>query len=128
MNTAIIRNANIYAPDPLGNGDILIVNDKIAAIGPDLSLPEWADDAVELDAKGRIVTPGLIDGHVHTSPEAAAKRASTRRSRPCRFPCRSRAASPPSAGCSAPTASPGMWTAGWPRRDRWRRKGFPPSS
>lgn len=65
MNTAIIRNANIYAPDPLGNGDILIVNDKIAAIGPDLSLPEWAGDAVELDAKGRIVTPGLIDGHVH---------------------------------------------------------------
>ena len=65
MNIAIIRNANIYAPDPLGNGDILIVNDKIAAIGPNLTLPDWAHDPVELDAEGHMVTPGLIDGHVH---------------------------------------------------------------
>lgn len=65
MNTALIRNANIYAPDPLGNGDILIINDKIVAIGSDLRVPDWAPDAVELDAHGCIVTPGLIDGHVH---------------------------------------------------------------
>ena len=65
MNTAIIRNANVYSPDPLGNSDILIINDKIAAIGQNLILPDWASDAVVLDAGGSIVTPGLIDGHVH---------------------------------------------------------------
>lgn len=65
MNTAIIRNASVYAPKPLGAANILIINDKIAAIGPDVDLPSWARPAVELDARGRMVTPGLIDAHVH---------------------------------------------------------------
>ena len=32
MNIAIIRNADIHAPAPLGRANILIVNDRIAAI------------------------------------------------------------------------------------------------
>lgn len=68
MNIAIIRNADIYAPAPRGRGNILIINDKIAAMGPQVELPPWAADAaepVEVDADGRVVTPGLMDGHVH---------------------------------------------------------------
>ncbi len=42
--------------------DILIENGKIAACGTDLQVP--ADTEI-IDAKGLIVTPGLIDMHVH---------------------------------------------------------------
>ena len=41
--------------------DVLVENGKIAAIGPDLS----ADGAEVYDASGKIVSPGLIDMHVH---------------------------------------------------------------
>lgn len=43
-------------------GDLLIVDDKIAAIGPGID----AGDAEVIDAAERIVMPGLIDSHVHT--------------------------------------------------------------
>ncbi|MEI3477918.1 MAG: hypothetical protein V8Q84_01075 [Bilophila sp.] len=65
MNIAIIRNADIYSPERQGKGNILIINDKIAALGPDVELPSWACDPIEVDAKGQMATPGLIDGHVH---------------------------------------------------------------
>ena len=65
MNAAIIRNAVVYAPEPLGRANIVIINDKIAAIGPHAELPDWASPAVEVDARGRMTTPGLIDAHVH---------------------------------------------------------------
>ncbi len=61
----LIKNANVYAPAPLGVQDILVVNDKIVAIGKDLtvSMPELE----VIDAKGMIVTPGLIDQHIHVT-------------------------------------------------------------
>ena len=68
MNIAIIRNADIHAPAPLGRANILIVNDRIAAIGPHVELPPWAGDAadpVDVDAAGCLTTPGLMDAHVH---------------------------------------------------------------
>ena len=62
MNIAIIRNADIYAPAPRGRGNILIINDKIAAMGPQVELPPWAADAaepVEVDADGRTASPAM---------------------------------------------------------------------
>ena len=44
-----------------GPADILIRDGKIAAIGP--KLKESAEETI--DARGLIVTPGLIDMHVH---------------------------------------------------------------
>ncbi|MBE6011702.1 amidohydrolase [Anaeropeptidivorans aminofermentans] len=44
---------------------ILIENGKIKEIGKNLNAP----DAEVIDAKGRIVTPGLIDSHCHTGTE-----------------------------------------------------------
>ncbi len=41
---------------------ILIVGNRITALGPDLIRP---DDAILIDAAGRTVMPGLIDLHVH---------------------------------------------------------------
>ncbi len=56
MNIAIIRNADIYSPERRGKGNILIINDKIAALGPDVELPSWACDPIEVDAKGQMAT------------------------------------------------------------------------
>ncbi|WP_169545147.1 beta-aspartyl-peptidase [Sneathiella aquimaris] len=60
----LIKNANLYTPKPLGTRDILIANSKIAAIEADLTLNGLPNLKV-IDAKNRIVTPGLVDGHVH---------------------------------------------------------------
>src|SRR5207249_952955 len=66
MNSLLITGGRVIDPasrfDALA--DVLIVEDKIAAIGPDPS-SQAPVDAQKLDAGGRIVCPGLIDLHVH---------------------------------------------------------------
>src|SRR5207253_7932146 len=44
--------------------DLLLVGDKIAAVGPDAARQAPAD-AGRIDAKGLVVCPGLMDMHVH---------------------------------------------------------------
>ncbi|TDQ00151.1 amidohydrolase family protein [Labedaea rhizosphaerae] len=46
----------------LADTDVLVVEDKISAVGPNLPAP---DGAAEIDATGGIVLPGLIDTHRH---------------------------------------------------------------
>ncbi|MDX3072760.1 amidohydrolase family protein [Streptomyces sp. MI02-7b] len=46
----------------LHNTDVLVLRDRIAAVGPDLPAP---DGAVVVDATGGIVMPGMIDTHRH---------------------------------------------------------------
>lgn len=59
----LIKNARVYAPKDLGVKDILICNDKIIEIERDI---EFDYGELELiDAKGKIVTPGIIDQHIH---------------------------------------------------------------
>jgi cytosine/adenosine deaminase-related metal-dependent hydrolase len=43
-------------------GDVLVVGEKIDAVGPNLEAPA---DALEIDATGGIVMPGMIDTHRH---------------------------------------------------------------
>jgi dihydroorotase len=45
-----------------GPGDVLLVDGRIEAVGPELEAP---DDARVVDCGGKVVTPGLIDVHVH---------------------------------------------------------------
>lgn len=61
----LIRNAEVFAPEPLGRKDVLIGFGKIIRIGE--SLPgEYGGLEVEvLDADGCILTPGFVDQHVH---------------------------------------------------------------
>jgi cytosine/adenosine deaminase-related metal-dependent hydrolase len=46
----------------LPGADVLVVDDRIAAVGPDLEVP---DGTTEIDARGGIVMPGMIDTHRH---------------------------------------------------------------
>ncbi len=50
------------AGDVLSDADVLVVNGAIAAVGHHLDAP---DDALEIDASGGIVMPGMIDTHRH---------------------------------------------------------------
>ena len=59
-----IKNARIkpITSAEIENGAILIENGKIVALGADLEAPA---EAQVIDAEGRLVTPGLVEGHCH---------------------------------------------------------------
>src|SRR5882724_3440009 len=61
----LIKNATIMTAShgTIENGSILIRNGKIAAVGKDLTA---SPNAKVIDAKGKFVTPGIIDCHSHT--------------------------------------------------------------
>ena len=48
--------------DPFDHGAILIEDGRIAALGTDVEVPDGVD---RVDATGKVVTPGLVDAHVH---------------------------------------------------------------
>src|SRR5690348_10029258 len=48
------------AHDVLRDADVLVVGERIAAVGPSLEVP---DGTIEIDAAGGIVMPGMIDTH-----------------------------------------------------------------
>ncbi|HET9445245.1 MAG TPA: beta-aspartyl-peptidase [Steroidobacteraceae bacterium] len=69
MTIILIRNANLYAPEPLGVRHLLIGGGRILWIGEealDLPVPLRTVSRV-VDAAGRRTIPGFIDGHVHVT-------------------------------------------------------------
>jgi cytosine/adenosine deaminase-related metal-dependent hydrolase len=61
----VFRNGTVITVDKQGvlyDADVLIINDEIAGVGHKLDVPEGT---VEIDAKGGIVMPGMIDTHRH---------------------------------------------------------------
>jgi beta-aspartyl-dipeptidase (metallo-type) len=63
----LITGGELYAPEPRGRHDVLLAHDAIASIG---ELDRRAIEAAGLevnviDARGCIVTPGIIDPHEH---------------------------------------------------------------
>ncbi|MBS1677439.1 MAG: amidohydrolase family protein [Actinobacteria bacterium] len=46
-------------------GDVLIEGSMIAAVGPELGAAGGGFDGIEVDAKGAVVLPGLVDSHFH---------------------------------------------------------------
>lgn len=66
MTTYLIKNGTVVrtedtAPAEGEIADILVVDGKIAAIGPDLN----AEGAEIVDATGKLVLPGVVDAHQH---------------------------------------------------------------
>lgn len=60
----LIKNAKVYAPEYSGVRDVLIGGGKILKIAADLPAEE-AYHVEVIDGTGKILIPGLIDGHVH---------------------------------------------------------------
>jgi 5-methylthioadenosine/S-adenosylhomocysteine deaminase len=62
----VFRNGVVLTMDDahtvLSDGDVLVVGDRIVEVGPGLDAPEGAQ---EVDARGGIVMPGMIDTHRH---------------------------------------------------------------
>jgi len=62
--TYVLKNATVWTNEREGilqNADVLIQNGKIAKIGKDIN----QDNAIQIDATGKHVTPGMIDEHSH---------------------------------------------------------------
>ncbi|MDT5281502.1 MAG: 5-methylthioadenosine/S-adenosylhomocysteine deaminase [Mycobacterium sp.] len=66
--TTLFRNALVMAmddehrSDPF-RADVLVVGDRIEAVGPDLEVPEAA---AVVDCSDRLLMPGLVNAHVHS--------------------------------------------------------------
>ena len=62
----VVRNTTVLTIDPartvLTDSDVLVVGQDIAAIGPNLVVP---DGTFEIDGSGGILMPGMIDTHRH---------------------------------------------------------------
>ena len=61
----ILRNAEVYAPDRLGKRDLLIADRRIAAIAETLPKLPQASSTRRSTSAAALLTPGLIDAHVH---------------------------------------------------------------
>lgn len=61
----LLRNADLYDPEPRGHSHVLLGGERILWIGADLpDLPSQLG-ITERDLEGRRVVPGFIDGHMH---------------------------------------------------------------
>ena len=62
----VVRNATVWTQGPDGrmeDADLLVEAGRVVAVGQDLDAPRGA---VDIDAMGKHVTPGLIDPHIHS--------------------------------------------------------------
>ncbi len=66
MAGVVLRGGTVLALDDakqvLADTDVLVVDDRIAEVGPGLDVPEGTE---EVDATGGLVMPGMIDTHRH---------------------------------------------------------------
>lgn len=59
------KNALVFAPQELGTADVLVAAGKILGVAPGLGESVAGSKVEVIDAQGRILTPGIIDQHVH---------------------------------------------------------------
>jgi beta-aspartyl-dipeptidase (metallo-type) len=61
----LLRNAELYDPEPRGRAHLLVAGERVVWVGTDVPALPASIGATEHDLEGRRVIPGLIDGHVH---------------------------------------------------------------
>ena len=74
----ILRNAEVYAPDPLGRKTLVVGGERILWIGDDLPAMPGQVIAHDIDLAGERVIPGLVDGHAHPTGGGGEAGAHTR--------------------------------------------------
>lgn len=61
----LVKNVEVYSPSYIGRKDVLICNEKIEMIADKIeNIPE---ECQILEGEGMLLTPGLIDQHVHVT-------------------------------------------------------------
>ena len=67
MATLLIRSATVLTMNPardiLSDGAVLVEGGRIAYVGPSHGAPQRADEVI--DARGKLVMPGLVNCHTH---------------------------------------------------------------
>ena len=61
----LLRDIDVYAPEPLGRRDVLLAGGRVVAVAPSGITPPGGVDVDVVDGRGLLALPGLIDGHVH---------------------------------------------------------------
>ncbi|MBN1272808.1 MAG: beta-aspartyl-peptidase [Candidatus Aminicenantes bacterium] len=61
----LIKNGEIFAPEPLGKKDVLIAGDRIGALTDPGLIQIEGTQVSEIEAEGKLIFPGIIDTHVH---------------------------------------------------------------
>lgn len=61
----LLKNAFLYAPEPLGKKDVLIVDERICRIADKIQGYEGLPEVETFDLAGKFLVPGYIDLHVH---------------------------------------------------------------
>lgn len=61
----LFKNADVYAPAHIGMKDMLVVGNRILTVDSHIDASFAGLETVDLE--GRIVTPGLIDQHIHVT-------------------------------------------------------------
>lgn len=61
----LIKNVQVYAPQPQGKQDILLAGGEIIAMANHLDISEDALELEIIDGQGMIACPGFIDAHFH---------------------------------------------------------------
>lgn len=75
METLLIKNAHVYAPEDLGTQDVLCAGDRIIDVGTEV----WpVGEPTVYQAEGRALIPGLIDTHIHVMGASGAGGPGTR--------------------------------------------------
>ncbi|KAF2420600.1 8-oxoguanine deaminase [Microbacterium sp. B35-30] len=69
MTRTLIENAHVVTVDAVGTehagGHVVIEDGRIVTVGPGRADERWREDADIVDARGCLVTPGLINTHHH---------------------------------------------------------------
>lgn len=67
MNLLLLRNAQAFAPEPLGRQHLLLGGGRILWMGSELEQLPTSLGVETIDLQGRRLIPGLIDAHVHVT-------------------------------------------------------------
>ena len=65
MMIKVLKNAQVYAPECLGQKDVLVIGNKIARIADHIDEYDGLKEVEVFDFAGKKLLPGYIDMHVH---------------------------------------------------------------